>query len=86
MFLFSPLEQFQILPVIPIRFFFDFSITNGTIIFFFSFLAFAYFVFQSMELLARFFAFEAPITIAESSDYFKTIKDVAHSFRWPAKR
>lgn len=84
---FSTLEQFQILPVIPIRFFmFDLSITNGTIIFFFSFLGFAYFLFHSMEILARFFALEAPITLSESKKYFKLIKDVGHSFRWPLKK
>jgi len=50
MLFFSPLEQFQILPVIPIRLFFDLSITNGTIIFFFSFLFLSYFLFQTMVL------------------------------------
>lgn len=85
MLLFSPLEQFQILPVIPIRLFFDFSITNGTIIFFVSFLAFAYFVYQSSEPLARFFAFETPITLEETTKYFEDIEKAAHSFRWPVK-
>jgi len=80
---FSPLEQFQILPVIPIRFFFDFSITNGTIIFFFSFIVFSFFLFQALEPLARFFVFETPITLQETNDYFDDIERVAFSFSWP---
>ena len=85
MLFFSPLEQFQILPVIPIRFFFDFSITNATIIFLFSFLAFSYFLFHALEPLGRFFAFDTPITFEETKEHFDDIEKVAYSFSWPMK-
>lgn len=55
MMFFSPLEQFQILPVIPIRLFFDFSITNGTIIFFLSFVLFCIFLALAMPPSTRSF-------------------------------
>jgi hypothetical protein len=47
MFLFSPLEQFQILPIIFLNFgIFDFSITNATLILAFGLLTFFFFLFN----------------------------------------
>lgn len=64
---FSPLEQFQILPVIPIRLFFDFSITNGTIIFFLSLFFFSIFLVGAL-----------PPSFSKFSTYFLPVKNIHH--------
>lgn len=71
-FLFSPLEQFQILPIIPIRLgVFDFSITNATIILAFGLFSFIFVLNSLLSKQGNFFV--APSRIQNVVEIIYTI-------------
>jgi len=87
MFIFSPLEQFQIIPVIQLRYFFgEFSITNATVIIFLSIFALACFMFKSRSYTVRVFALFNPTDTAELSSYAIAGRTWSTLFGFPFRR